>query len=103
MHEGENYEWFEGVNKDDDEIAYLPQDELCRKCNREIEDADYVAHTVIGCNMCNFVWCCKCLSPPITAAQCASPFFFACSRDPNNCEEEDCVTETKRKIAARSV
>jgi hypothetical protein len=93
--EGEGYEWIPGVAKDH-RIAHMLADEFCRRCDREIEPDDSAAARVIECNMCNFVWCCECLDPPITPTQCATNSFFACSSGPNGC-----VTEAKQKLARR--
>ena len=76
--EGEGYKWIAGVAKSH-KIAFVERDEFCRECGKEIEDEDYETNAVIDCNMCHFVFCLSCLSPPITANRCVNNDFFACT------------------------
>ena len=78
--EGELYSWFEGVAKDVSFAHTVISDE-CRLCEEEVTKAERDACTAIACNMCNWVWHLDCLTPHITAEQCANAAFFACGEE----------------------
>ena len=47
----------------------------------EVTKAERDACTAIACDMCNWVWHLDCLTPHITAEQCANAAFFTCGEE----------------------